>query len=310
MSCRAEYDRRGFTLIELLVVIAIIGVLVSLTLPAVQKVRETANRNSCQNNLKQIGLALQNYHQTHGSFPPAYFWKEPPINLPWFTEPGWGWGAFLLPYLEHGPLYQQIDFQVPIGDAKYDILRTTPLRIYTCPSDRETGVYKVTSFISGKYVCDASTNSYAANYGSGKLEIGEQPDIGNGVFFRNSKIRVSDIRDGSSNTWAIGERCSLFARTPWVGAIHHGAVSTTPGAPTKYVQVEESPVQVMAGVTGYVSLNSDITTLYNFFSPHPQSVNFLYADGSVRPVGASVDSLILMALASRYGQEPINDTSY
>jgi prepilin-type N-terminal cleavage/methylation domain-containing protein len=301
--------RPAFTLIELLVVIAIIGTLMSLLLPAVQRVREAAARSGCLNNLKQIGLALQHYHQAHQKFPPAYVYIEPPNTQPWYTRPGWGWGSFILPYLEQETIHRQIDFKAPIEAPVYDNLRTTVLKMFVCPSDLSTGVYMVQNMVE-QDVAQAATTSYTANYGSGKLEIGEQPDWGNGVFVRNSAFRISDIYDGASQTWAIGERCSWVARSPWVGAIHNGTVATSNGAPTKYIQREEAPVQVMAGVTNYLPLNDENTTLYGFYSPHRQVVNFAYADGAARPVSTQTSSLTLQALASRNGGEKISDAEY
>src|SRR5271167_1861691 len=102
--------RHGFTLIELLVVIAIIAVLMGLLLPAVQKVREAAARSQCVNNLKQVGLALHDYHDTNQSLPPGYFAAGPWVDGATDTSPGWGWAAFILPYLEQNDLFRQLNF--------------------------------------------------------------------------------------------------------------------------------------------------------------------------------------------------------
>src|SRR5215467_12726267 len=119
----------AFTLMELLVVIAIIGVLIGLLLPAVQKVREAANRVSCQNNLHQIGLALHSYHGDHGSFPPGYRWLPRTPDVPMQTDPGWSWVAYLLPYLEQDNLHQQINFKSAVGNPTNDSIRTAVLPI-------------------------------------------------------------------------------------------------------------------------------------------------------------------------------------
>src|SRR5689334_25410189 len=115
---RFEFGRRrAFTLIELLVVIAIIAVLIALLLPAVQQAREAARRTQCKNNLKQIGLALHNYHDTFRLFPPGYVDRNGNPNLTPDNDlgPGWGWAAFLLPYIDQSPLYSPINFNVGVG---------------------------------------------------------------------------------------------------------------------------------------------------------------------------------------------------
>src|SRR5207253_2269578 len=125
-------NRRGFTLIELLVVIAIIALLIGLLLPSVQKVREAANRTACANNLKQIGLALHNYHDARGAFPPGYAYVAPqpgqplpPLSHgPTITTPGWGWAAWLLPFLEQDNLARQINYDLWVENLANAAART------------------------------------------------------------------------------------------------------------------------------------------------------------------------------------------
>jgi prepilin-type N-terminal cleavage/methylation domain-containing protein/prepilin-type processing-associated H-X9-DG protein len=314
--------RKGFTLIELLVVIAIIAILIGLLLPAVQKVREAASRASCLNNLKQIGLALHLYHDTEGTFPPGYLYLPtatgkqpsrpgtqriihwvPPPPVPPPNGPGWGWAAYLLPYIEQGNLYRQIDLTLPVEGPTMLGPRSTLMKIYTCPSDLQTGLFTVKTD-ANKDLAVAATNSYAACYGAGGL-INTQPDAGDGMFFRNSKTAFKTITDGTSLTLAIGERSALFAQTPWAGVMSAGTTRTTPGAPVYSSIVEWAPTMVLARISNK-QLKDPYCEPYDFFSPHSGVVQFLFADGSVRPLSTSVSLPVLQALATCAGGEPIS----
>jgi prepilin-type N-terminal cleavage/methylation domain-containing protein len=305
MSVTAK-SQPAFTLIEILVVIAIMGVLVALLLPAVQKARESANRASCQNNLHQIGLAFHAYHGDHSSFPPGYRWLPRVPDVPTQTDPGWSWAAFLLPYLEQDNLQRQINFKSPVGDPSNESNRTAALSVFVCPTDLQTGLFQIQTKTGLSF--DAATNSYAACFG-GLVEIGDTPGCGDGLFYRNSRVRIADITDGSSNTFAVGERASLFAQAPWAGAISNGTVRITPGAPTLSTAIEDAPVQVLAHC-GSHALNDNQSDPDDFFTPHVGTAFFLFADGSVRPVSVKTDMTIIRALATRNGREVVSPDAY
>ena len=300
-------ERAAFTLIELLVVITIISVLIGLVLPAVQKVREAANRLSCQNNLKQIGLAMHNYHGSLGTLPPGYLWQPASPDNPSITAPGWSWAVLLLPYIEQDNLFKQINLNIPVEHPSYLAVRTDVVKLFVCPSDRSTGLFTILDE-AGTALGQAATNSYAACYGAGG-EIGEAPDSGNGVFFRNSRIRLTDITDGTSNTIAVGERGAFFTQAAWAGAFTGGTTRVTPGAPTSSTAVEKAATQVLAH-TGSHTLNDPSADPDDFFTPHTGNVQFVFGDGSVRPVRNGVSLAVLQALSTRAGGEVVNAGDY
>jgi prepilin-type N-terminal cleavage/methylation domain-containing protein len=194
LTPRPPVRRPAFTLIELLVVIAIIAILIGLLLPAVQKVREAAARIKCSNNLHQLCLALHSYHDSMGSFPPAY--KAPNF------DPGWGWGAFLLPYVEQDNLYKAagvgtVLFGPPGGQPTPNAFTSVPLPLFRCPSDSGPALNPIRlNFPTSNYRAVAGPITYPFFF--------PDQDMG-GVMFQNSHIRMTDITDGTSNTLAIGE---------------------------------------------------------------------------------------------------------
>jgi prepilin-type N-terminal cleavage/methylation domain-containing protein/prepilin-type processing-associated H-X9-DG protein len=299
---------QGFTLVELLVVIAIIGVLIALLLPAVQKVREAANRTSCENNLHQIGLALHNYHDSQRSFPSGFRCQPVNPSNPDQTAPGWGWAALLLPYIEQGNLAQQINFTLPVEDPSNLATRTTIVKLYVCPSDRHTGLFTIYDK-NIKPLAEAATNSYAACHGIG-VDLDEELDDSNGMFSRNSKVRFADVTDGTSNTIAIGERASFFTQTPWAGAVTLGTTRITPGAPINNPSaIEDAPTQTLVHIAVH-TINDANADPEDFFTPHPGTANFLFVDGSVHPVRTGIGLSVLQALATRNGGEVVNPDDY
>jgi prepilin-type N-terminal cleavage/methylation domain-containing protein len=230
--------RSGFTLIELLVVITIIGVLVALLLPAVQIAREAARRSQCQNNLRQVGLAMLAHHSARGYFPPA------------FLKPGnWGWSVWLLPYIEERELYRTLD---PTDTTiAVNASTTRPVPVFLCPTDPAPILHV---FYSG--------------YARSDYAVSEQVSDG------GSKIRVSQIKDGTSKTLMAGERdMKNQAGAIWAGRDTTSGVASVIGRPTWPIN--------MAYAGGSTCCASDTScTRYAWSSMHSAGATFVFCDAS------------------------------
>jgi prepilin-type processing-associated H-X9-DG protein/prepilin-type N-terminal cleavage/methylation domain-containing protein len=304
----------GFTLIELLVVIAIIAVLIGLLLPAVQSAREAARRVQCANNLKQIGLAMHNYHLSVDVFPPGYVSSTNDGTLGGVEiGPGWGWGTMILPQLEQRPLFSAINFSVQIIAPSSDTIRQSSLSVFLCPSSTgNSGPVVLFPFGSTSgampVVNDLSPGQYVAS--AGQFDPGDSAANNNGLFYRNSRIGERDVSDGLSQTLMVGERSRNVADATWVGAIPATQGCTNLNWPIRdcepanvmvLAHTGPSPVQAWVDVPNYKGAGAD-----DFWSLHPGGCNFLFCDGSVRFVKETVNPRVFTALSTRAGGEALS----
>jgi prepilin-type N-terminal cleavage/methylation domain-containing protein len=331
-------ERRGFTLIELLVVISIIGVLIGLLLPAVQKVREAANRLQCENNLHQIGLALHNYHDNFNRFPPGYIDgnKNPASTPDNDVGPGWGWASLLLPYLEQGNVYNQIDFKQGVGIGGNVTISQQPLTIFQCPSDPyqqnfpvydSTFTNPIAIVAHGNYVgCNGWVECFNNAGGGYQGGVGNDglPGLagraGDGLFYRNSRNRMADVTDGLSNTIVVGERSGNHSPSTWTAAVPGGRCpawmavqppspySSPPGPPYDNADFGEALVLAHGNATHLPSADFPIYDPDVFYSMHTgKGVNFVFGDGSVHFLTSDIDPVIYQALCTIAGGEVSND---
>jgi len=310
----STHRNRGFTLIELLVVIAIIAVLVALLLPAVQQAREAARRSSCKNNLKQLGLAFHNYHDTHNMLPPCYVDLRG-SGLATNDHGHWAWSAFILPFVDQAPLYNQLQVGSRLPSQ---VMGTNPellqqrLPGFVCPSDNGPKIHEQPS--SGlppgysiddnsgtdrglaltNYVVSNNTTNVRINPNGGAGNDGTQGAVG--PFYRDNDTNFSDFLDGTSNTFLAGERKfkagNFIMRAGTLLAVRD-QLDSGPSAQDNVT----SWVQGLMTIAGHVRhginpilANSQSDVNGNFSSQHTGGAHFLLGDGSVRFISENIDN--------------------
>lgn len=271
-------QKSGFTLIELLVAIAIIGVLVALLTPAVQAARESARRMTCRNQLRQLGMALQGYHASHDCFPPGSIVMGP--GFP--TLSGWGWGAMVLPGVEQQGVYEQIDFKRGTAVGGNLALIARPIPLWRCPSDASPDAIKVLQ--SSHQQFDLASGNYCGS---------------EGILDTISCVRMSDIRDGASNTLLLGERLVQIGLD---GTLPHssawcGQVAFSDG-------YEWRSLPHLSARAGQPINASELDPLC-FGSRHAGGANFALADGSVVFLSQNIDGAVFEALGTASGREVV-----
>src|SRR5262249_9990232 len=288
------FYRGGLTLIELLVVIAIIAVLIGLLLPAVQKVREAANRMACANNLKNLGLALHNYHGDHGKFPPGAV--GPYASVPQFAgRKDNGLGAYLLPYLEQQALASRYRWDVSWSDPPNQTVVNTELKIWQCPSAQANRImdgllptvapppsvpFNGTA-ACGDYAGMSVVDSGLASGGLIDLPGGPRDERGHyeGVFPINRTTRLTDILDGTSHTILMAECAGRPAL--WQGRKQVPNVWLT-GGPWSSRNLLTGRGATPGGTAFYGPCAVNCTNDREVYSFHPGGANVVFADGSVR----------------------------
>lgn len=318
--------RRGFTLIELLVVIGIIAILAAMLLPAVQICREAARRMKCQNNLMQIGIALQNYEMAFEVLPPGVSNPAGPIlnkpdgyHMSWITQ--------ILPYIEQQNAYDKIDFREIVYAKANVTVRAYRLAIFICPSDG-------TGWNAG--VTDAGDAYALSNYAGIHNDVETPINVDqDGVLFLNSSVRYEDVRDGSSHTIYVGE-CAL-SKTPgttlgWMsgtrGTLRNVVVATKIAAKPVPIVVPSAADDLRAtdqpadsNATGAEEISYDILPAeQTSIQPQGQATDFvggistrhsgifqvLFGDGSVRMLSTNINAFTLRNLANRHDGELVD----
>ncbi len=298
-----ERCRFAFTLIELLVVIAIIAVLVALLLPAVQQAREAARRSSCKNNLKQIALALHNYHDTHRVFP---FGQINNIRTNFGFPSSTTWALYIYPFIEQGNVYEQFTKEFETKLSQHFTGKEVVVPTLTCPSDPYSGKVGATGF-QGNYVACAGSEEFGG--------VGVALPL-NGIFYGMSSTRMSVIVDGTSNTLFLGEAAQKpivltglerdFTANYFLGWDMESCFSTLNNPNTL---VPDNHYGAGCGNYPWAPCTDDGTKPAVMYarSRHQGGVQFAFADGRVQFLSENIDITIYQGLGTRNGGEVLGE---
>ena len=300
-------DRRAFTLIELLVVIAIIAILIALLVPAVQKVRAAAARAQCQNNLKQIGLALNNFHGQFKVFPPGAL-RSPATGTvgPFYKRFGvtangvrHSWALFILPYIEQDALFKQYKINSDWAAAVNQAARETPVSIFVCPASAGAHPRMNVSSVKAAGTDYAPNNAYGAALES--LGLVDVSTDRNGILQVNKAWSIPEIRDGTSNTFLVSECAGRPDEWRAGGlAIVNGQ---TDGGWADHNNEYITHGFDGAGTASPGACHTNCTNNNEVYSFHTSGANHAFADGSVRFIPASMDIRQFVRLITRTGDE-------
>lgn len=321
--------RRGFTLIELLVVAAIIAILIALLLPAIQKAREAANRTRCQNNLKQLALALHNFHDATGTLPASTNIGPASPRVSYIIQ--------LLPNLEQNALYQRYDFSLNWYDTGNQPVTTIPLQVVLCPSaphtqkdskpedyfgtppawsNTTTALYPVTDYGATTHVGDRAVTAGLVDKG------------GSGIMPKNSTPKFEDVLDGLSNTIMLAEsagRPFLYQKGNLIGALPTSRVNGggwSRAASDFSIEGSSPDGTTFPGTCAVNCTNGETPTIYPadpiygnngssaVYAFHPNGANVAFGDGSVHFIRDTVNIRVFARLVTRAGNEPIAAGDY
>ncbi len=326
--------KRAFTLVELLVVITIIGILMSLLLPAVQSAREAARRAQCQNNLKQLGLAVLNHHDSQEWFPSGgwgWLWVGEPERGTGPDQPG-GWAFNILSYIEQQAL-RDMGLNLT-GAARTNAIITrcqTPIAIFFCPTRRRPGVFPdyhseyKTASSSGMRIPFSARSDYAINCGDQSynelfggppdLATGDNPDYiewrnhveilakHTGIAYERSEVNLAKVKDGASNTFLIGEK--------YVNPDLYLTGGDSADNENMYVGYDNDMYRTTyPGYNGPRQDTPGVTSPWIFGSAHPGALHFVFCDGHVRPIAYSIDREIFRRLGNRQDKLPVDMSQF